>query len=110
MRGRIVERDAAHHARVCRIGDVDDRGAELFFVRDVPDIGVVAGDVDLTRAGQIEMADAPHIAGERAIRPIDFIHRLYSLGLIVFRNRDYLSTWAPEALTTSAHFGTSLAI
>ena len=75
-----------------------------------PDIGVVAGDIDLARAGQIEMADAPHIAGERAVRPVDFTHRLYSSGLIVVSERGYLSTWAPEAFTTSAHFGTSLAI
>ena len=76
VRGRIVERDAAHDTRIGRIGDIDDRGAELFFVGDVADIGVVAGDIDLAGAGQIEMADAPHVAGERAVRPVDFIHRL----------------------------------
>ena len=85
-------------------------GAEIVLVGDVADIGVVAGDIDLAGAGQIEMADAPHIAGERAVRPVDFTHRLYSSGLIVVLNGGYLSTWRRKLFTTSAHFGTSLAI
>ena len=74
VRGRIVERDGRHQPRIGRIGDVDDRGAELLLVRNVPDISVIAGDGDLPGAGQIEMAQAPHIARQRAARPIDFIH------------------------------------
>ena len=48
-----------------RIGDVDDRGAELVLVRDVPDIGVAARDAHLAGAGEIEMAEAADVAGER---------------------------------------------
>ena len=93
----IVERDGRDQARIGRIGDVDDRGAELLLVRDVPDIGVMAGDRDLPGAGQIEMAEAPHIAGERAVRPVDFTHC-------------YLSIVAPEAFTIAVHFGISALI
>ena len=34
-------------------------------VRNVPDIGMRAGDRDLARAREIEMAEAADIAGER---------------------------------------------
>jgi len=44
------------------------------------------GDVDLTRAGQIEIANATYIAGERAVRPVDFIHD-FSLRMILSENR-----------------------
>ena len=53
----------ADHARIGGIGNVDDRGAEVVLVRDVPDIGVIAGDADLSGAGQVEMAEAADVAG-----------------------------------------------
>ncbi len=60
----IVERDGGDHARLAWIGDVDDRGAEVIRVRDVPDIGVGADDRDLAGAGKIEMAQAADVTGE----------------------------------------------
>jgi hypothetical protein len=96
MRGRIADIDRRHQTRIGRVGDVDNRGAEVFFVRDVADIGVVAGDGDLSSAGQIEMTQAPHITGERAVRTFNFHY--------------YLSIVAPEAFTIAVHFGISAAI
>ena len=65
VRSRIVERDGRDHARIDRIGDVDDRRAELLRIRDVTDVSVTAGHADLPGTGQVEMAEAEDIAGER---------------------------------------------
>src|SRR4029077_17818204 len=103
-----------HQPRLCRVGDIDNRGAEVLLVRDMPDISVRTGDGDLARAGQVEMAQAPHIAREHAVR----IGHGFSLRMILSENRfplfgimrDYLSTVAPEAFTIAVHFGISAAI
>jgi hypothetical protein len=68
----------------------------------------------LAGAGQIEMAQSPHIARERALR----IGHGFSLRMILSENRfplfgimrDYLSTVAPEAFTIAVHFGISAAM
>ena len=51
VRGGIVEGDGGDQARIGRIGDVDDGSAELLLVGDVADIGIMAGDGDLSGAG-----------------------------------------------------------
>ena len=38
----------------------------MILVRNVPDIGMGAGDRDLAGAGEIEMSEAADVAGERA--------------------------------------------
>jgi hypothetical protein len=68
MRGGIVERYRRDQPRLRRIGDVDDRRPKVLLVRNMPDIGVVAGDGDLAGARQIEMTQAPHIARGGAAR------------------------------------------
>ena len=70
----VVERDGRHHARVLRVRDVDDRGAALLGVRDMPDIGVRARQADLAGARQIEVAEAADIAGERRSLSFDLAH------------------------------------
>src|SRR5207248_11173262 len=61
----IVERDGGDYPRLTRLGDIDNRSAELILVRNVADIGVAARNRDLPRAGKIEMAEATDIAGKR---------------------------------------------
>ena len=97
VRGEVADVDCRNHARIGRIGDVEDRGAEIVLIRNVSDKGILAGDGDLAGAGQIEMADAPHIAGERAVRAVNLVHF-------------YLSIVAPDAFTIACHFGISAAI
>ena len=97
VRGRIVDVTVATRRGLAGSAMSTIEVPRSLLVRDVPDIGVVAGDGDLAGAGQIEMAQAPHIAGERAVRPVDFVHC-------------YLSIVAPEAFTIAVHFGISAAI
>src|SRR5262249_39669925 len=60
----IVERDGGDDARPARIADIDDRGAEMMRIGNVPDIGMRAADRDLPRPGEIEMPQAADVAGE----------------------------------------------
>ena len=66
VRSRIVERDGRDHARIARIGDVDDRRAEQVLVRDVAHIGVVPGDRHLAGARHIQMREAADLVRQRA--------------------------------------------
>ena len=66
VRVRIVECDGCDHARIVRIGDVDDGGAEPVLVGDVPHIGVMARHRHLTGARHIEMREAANIVRQRA--------------------------------------------
>src|SRR5262249_53727467 len=83
---RIVERDGGDHARRARIGDVDDRGAELARARDVPDIGMRGGHAHLAGTGKIEVAEPTGVAGERRSMSVNIVH-------LVSRCRHSGSTW-----------------
>ncbi len=63
VRGMVVERDGRDHARIGGIGNVDDRGAEVVLVRDVADIGMLARDAHLSRAGQVDMSEPADVTG-----------------------------------------------
>ena len=76
VRREIADRNRGDQARVGRVGNVDDRGAEILLVRNVRDISGVARNGDLPRARQIEMAQAPHVARRRAVG-IDFGHQIF---------------------------------
>jgi hypothetical protein len=56
VRARILEMNLRDHARLARVGHVQDRGAELRAVREVADVGVVAYDTHLPGARQVEMS------------------------------------------------------
>ena len=62
----IGERDGRHAARLARIRDIEDGGAELRTIGDMAHIGVTALHGDLAGSSQIEMANPANIAGERA--------------------------------------------
>src|SRR5262249_53735179 len=94
----IVERDGGDDARLARIADIDDRGAEMMRIGNVPDIGMRAADRDLPRPGEIEMPQAADVAGEHLA--FHCIHRVRSL-------RSTQSSLAPEALMIAVHFGIS---
>ena len=76
VRRAVVERDGRDHARVRRIGNVDDRGAEVVLVRDVPDIGMRAGDAHLSRAGQVDVSEPADVAGHGWFCSLDDVHVL----------------------------------
>ena len=67
VRGGVGERDGGDRARIGGIRHVEDRGAEIGAVGDVAHIGVTARDRHLAGAGEIEMAEPSHIAGERPV-------------------------------------------
>ena len=52
------------------------------------------GHYDLPGAGQVIMPNTPHVAGERAIRSVDFGHHSFS-------------TVAPEVFTIADYFSAS---
>ena len=66
VRGGIGKCDGRHAARLGGIGDIEDGGAELRTIGDMAHIGVRALHGDLAGSSQIEMANPPDIAGERA--------------------------------------------
>lgn len=76
MRGRIIERDARYDPWIFGIRNIDNRGAEVLLIGNMADIGVPARDGDLSRAGQIEMTQTPHVARQSAVRSFHFRHRL----------------------------------
>ena len=55
VRVRIFDENLRDDARILRIGDVEDAGAELLLVRDVADGAVAAFNIHLAGARQIEM-------------------------------------------------------
>ena len=65
VRGRVASVMAAT-VRDRGIGHVQDGGAEIGGVGNVAHIGKAPRDRHLPGAGKVEMADAAHIAGERA--------------------------------------------
>jgi hypothetical protein len=79
----IVEGDGCDHARVARIGNVENRRAEKIAVGDVPDEGVPVADGDLPRAGEIKMREAPHLAGKRGARPLAGHDRASGLPVVI---------------------------
>jgi hypothetical protein len=50
--------DLRHDPGLARVGNVDDRGTKLLLVREVPEISVMAGDVHLACARQLETRHA----------------------------------------------------
>jgi hypothetical protein len=50
----IVEEDLRHDARLPRVGNVEDRSAEVLFVADMADVGVFPDHGDLAGAWQLE--------------------------------------------------------
>src|SRR5207302_254579 len=64
VRVGLVDRDLGEELGLARIGHVEDRGAEALLVGDVADVGVLAGDVDLPGARQLEARQALHVARE----------------------------------------------
>ena len=74
VRGRIVEGTVATTRGFAGSAMSTIEVPRSLLVRDVPDIGVMAGDVDLAGARQFEMAETPHVAGERAVRAFNIIH------------------------------------
>src|SRR5262245_63346603 len=67
----IVERDGGDDAWLARIADIDDRGAEMMRIGNMPDIGMRAADRDLPRPGEIEMTQAADVAGEVSGRSVE---------------------------------------
>ena len=49
MRGRIAEIDLRHDARLARVGNIDDAGAQSLLVRQVTKVRIIAVDVYLLR-------------------------------------------------------------
>src|SRR4029077_7996740 len=82
VRARIVERDRRDHARMTRIRNIDDGGAEPVLVRDVTHIGVMSRDGDLTGARHVEVREAA-----------DFVRACAGVG--------HQSSRAPAAFTTA---------
>jgi hypothetical protein len=74
VRGLVVEGDGRDHARVGGIGNVDDRGAEVVLVRDVPDIGALAGDTHLPGARQLDVPEPADVAGHGGLGSLDDVH------------------------------------
>ena len=70
---RIVERDRCNDARTAGIGYVEDGGAEIGAVGDVAHIGVASRDRHLAGAGEVEMAELAHVAGQAAAA-VDDVH------------------------------------
>src|SRR5207248_4081353 len=60
----LVDGDLADELRMARVRHVEDRGAELLPVGDMADVRVLAGDVNLARARQLQARNALHIARE----------------------------------------------
>src|SRR5260370_32850493 len=71
VREWIIERHGRDHARLARIGNINDGGAEMIVVGNMPDEGMAVADRDLTCSGEIKMAQAADIAGERRLRQFD---------------------------------------
>jgi hypothetical protein len=74
VRGGVGERDGRHRARIGGIGHVQDGGAQIGAVGDVAHIGKAARHRHLAGAGEIEMAEPAHIAGECPV--VDCTHRM----------------------------------
>ena len=73
VRGRIVEGDGRHQPGIGRIGDIDDAGAEAFLVGQVADIGVIAGDMNLSGAADIEMGEPSRpVCHRRSVTVVHF--------------------------------------
>ena len=64
VRDHIAHRNLAHHARIFWVSYVYDTGRETLAVGDVADVGVIALNVDLACALQVEMAEAGNLVGE----------------------------------------------
>ena len=64
VRGRVVEREGRDHFWIARLRDVHDGGAKVALAGQMPDIGIIAHDTDLPRAGEIEMTEPANVAGE----------------------------------------------
>ena len=90
VRGRIIERDRRDNARMVRVGDVDDRGAELILVGDVTDVGVTARDRHLSGARHVKVREAANLV--RSGAPV---------------GRACHSSFAPAAFMMALHFGIS---
>src|SRR6266446_1039500 len=78
MRLVILERDRGDDARLARIGDVDDRRAEMFRIGNVPDKRMRAAHRDLSTAGEIEMTQTADVAGEAGSRSVNRVHAPFS--------------------------------
>jgi hypothetical protein len=74
VRAHVAHRHRGDETRIGRIGNIGNRCAEILLVRNVPDVGVVAGDRHLPRTGQIEMADAADVLGRGSARIVDLTH------------------------------------
>ena len=61
VRTRIVEKNLRHDARIFRIGHIENGGAEVFLVRDVAYVGIVAGNIDLAGSRQFETREARNV-------------------------------------------------
>jgi hypothetical protein len=70
----IVERDGGDQARLARIGDIDDRGAEMIRIGNVSNKGMGTADRHLPAAGEIEMTQPADVAGELSARAVDRVH------------------------------------
>jgi hypothetical protein len=75
---RVVEEDLRHDARLARVGDVEDGGAEPLGVGEVAEVRVAAFDVDLAGARQLEVRERRDVAGERSVGRC--VHGAFSWG------------------------------
>src|SRR6185312_16890667 len=110
----IVERYGGDDARLPRLRDIDDGGAEMILVRNVPDIGMGTCNGDLAGAGEIEMPEPADVVGERSL-PINLVHVRFRSPASCRRDYrtlsaswlDYQSSFAPDALMIAVHLGIS---
>ena len=75
VRVRVFDKNLRYDARILRIGDVEDAGAELLLVRDVADGAVAAFDIHLAGARQIEMRQAFDVMGKGAGFAVNRVHK-----------------------------------
>ena len=55
----VIERDGRNRARIARIGNIDDRRAEMILVGNMPHVGMMARHSHLARACEIDVLKSP---------------------------------------------------